>query len=696
MKRIALTGNPNSGKSTLFNALTGAKQHVGNWPGVTVEEKVGAYQIDGEEAEIVDLPGLYSLEKTDDSPSDDVAISIDYLHNQSPDLIINIVDASSLSRGLFLTTQLLETGYPAIVVVNMIDTAERLGLTVDYNTLEQQLGCPVIPMIANRRKGIEKIATAISSAQSRQRREAIDVHTRYRIIDKIVETSISNMEDSRSFASRLDNVLLNRYLAFPIFLFVMYLLFLVTINVGSAFIDLFDMGGTAIFVEMPRAILEKLGAWPWLTALLADGVGGGVQLVGTFIPVIACLFLFLALLEDTGYMTRVAFILDRLMLRLGLPGKSFVPLIIGFGCNVPSVMATRTMENRGDRILTTIMAPYMSCGARLTVYVLFTTAFFPVHGQNIVFALYLIGIIIAMLSAWTVRRYLLAESTSSPFVLELPPYHLPTLRGVLTHTWHRLQGFVVRAGKAIVLVVVVLNFVNSIGTDGTFGNENRKNSVLSEIGRTITPVFYPLGIDDENWPATVGIFTGMFAKEVVVGTLDALYTPVEEAPGNFNLGRSVVEAVKTVPANLTDIAGTLLDPLGLGFDEAETLEKAAQQQQVEINTVTAMQNLFHGDLGAFSYLLFILLYMPCVATIGVIYKELGSFWAAFSTAWSIAVAYAAAVLCYQIGHLISNPMSSLLWITTITVIAGCLFILMIYWGRHQAPESCARIPVINL
>lgn len=343
------------------------------------------------------------------------------------------------------------------------------------------------------------------------------------------------------------------------------------------------------------------------------------------------------------------------------------------------------MENRGDRILTTIMAPYMmSCGARLTVYVLFAAAFFPVHGQNIVFALYLIGIIIAMLSAWTVRRYLLAESTSSSFVLELPPYHLPTLRGVLTHTWHRLQGFVVRAGKAIVLVVVVLNFVSSIGTDGTFGNENRKNSVLSEIGRTITPVFYPLGIDDENWPATIGIFTGMFAKEVVVGTLDTLYTPVEEAPGNFNLGRSLVEAVKTVPANLTDIAGTLLDPLGLGFDEPETLEKATQQQQVEINTVTAMQNLFHGDLGAFSYLLFILLYMPCVATIGVVYKELGSFWAAFSTAWSIVVAYAAAVLCYQIGNLISNPMSSLLWITTITVTTGCLFILMIYWGRHQA------------
>jgi len=279
----------------------------------------------------------------------------------------------------------------------------------------------------------------------------------------------------------------------------------------------------AIFVEAPRQMLTALNFPPWLVTFISDGAGGGIQLVASFIPVIGTLFLFQTFLEDSGYMARAAFILDRLTRSLGLPGKSFVPLVIGFGCNVPSVMGSRTLDSNQDRLLTTLMAPFMSCGARLTVYILFATAFFAENGHNVVFGLYLIGIILALLTGLLVRQKILSRDIS-PFIMELPNYHIPTLRGLFTHTWHRLHGFIVRAGKAIVLVVIVLNFVNSISLDGTFNNENTSKSLLSVIGKTITPVFSPLGIKEENWPATVGLFSGIFAKEVVVGTLDALYS----------------------------------------------------------------------------------------------------------------------------------------------------------------------------
>jgi ferrous iron transport protein B len=413
--------------------------------------------------------------------------------------------------------------------------------------------------------------------------------------------------------------------------------------------------------------------------------------VGTFIPVIGCLFLFLSFLEDSGYMGRVAFIVDRLLRRLGLPGKSFVPLIVGFGCNVPAVMATRTLDNEPDRILTTIMAPYMSCGARLTVYALFAAAFFPSNGQNIVFALYLIGVAVAVASALVVRRYLVKTPPSS-FVLELPAYHLPTLRNLTLQTWQRLKGFVLRAGKSIVLVVIVLNVVNSVGTDGSFDNQNSEKSVLSAIGRTLTPIFHPMGISDDNWPATVGIFTGIFAKEVVVGTLDALYSPNPSA-SDKSLTDLLTAAVASVPANLAELGGTILDPLGIGVESHDDLARAADAQEVDVGTLGRMQQLFAGDLGAFSYLLFILLYMPCVATVGVIVKELGAFWAIFSTGWSVVMAYTVAVICFQLGNLSADPAAALTWIGIVAVIAATAMIGLIRYGQYQLKPL---IPVIQL
>ena len=694
MTQIALAGNPNCGKTTLFNALTGTRQRVGNWPGVTVERKTGSFAHGSTRVDVVDLPGTYTLDAT--GAAEDERIAREFLldpDSTAADVLVNVVDAASLARGLYLTLELLTLGRPVVVALNMMDVADRHGLHIDAFQLAQRLGCPVVPMVASKSDGLGALKDAVMAADppaaSLPRMDGPEA--RYRFIDALLAEVVTATPLRRTVTDRIDAVVLNRFLAFPIFLGVMYAMFMFAINVGSAFIDLFDGIGAVLFVEGPRRVLDLVGLPDWLVALLADGVGGGVQLVGTFIPVIGCLFLALSFLEDSGYMGRVAFIVDRLLRGLGLPGKSFVPLIVGFGCNVPAVMATRTLDSGPDRILTTIMAPYMSCGARLTVYALFAAAFFPTNGQNVVFALYLIGILAAVLSALAVRRYLV-PATASRFVLELPAYHLPTLKGLLLQTWQRLNGFIVRAGKAIVAVVVILNMVNSVGIDGSFGNQDSERSLLSEIGKRLTPAFGPIGIREDNWQATVGIFTGIFAKEVVVGTLDALYSPAGET-GDADLAGMISAAFESVPANLAELGNVLLDPLGIGIDRYDSLALAAAEQDVETGTLGQLQRAFDGELGAFSYLLFILLYMPCVATIGVILKEIGAFWAAFSTLWSLVMAYGVAALCYQAGQLGQDPTAALTTAALVSLGALALFTLLIHFGKtRQRP----LIPLVNL
>ena len=692
MTTIALIGNPNCGKTTLFNALTGTHQRVGNWPGVTVERKTGSYRHGAASITVEDLPGTYSIETMSNAIDEQIAQR--YIVERQADVVVNVIDAASLARGLYLTLELIEQDQPIVVALNMIDVADKHGYHIDADRLSQRLGCPVVPLIATREDGVGVLKDAIMTLDdaSTTLPAFTDAQARYGYIDRLLTSCVIHTPVRLTVTDRVDNIVLNRYLAFPLFLLVMYLMFMFAINVGSAFIDFFDIVGSVLFVEGPRQVFTSLGMPQWLTVFLADGVGGGVQLVGTFIPVIGCLFLALSFLEDTGYMGRVAFIIDRSMRRLGLPGKSFVPLIVGFGCNVPAVMATRTLDNEPDRILTTIMAPYMSCGARLTVYALFAAAFFPSGGQNIVFGLYLIGIVVAVLSALIVKKYLVAAESSN-FLLELPAYHLPTLKGLVLQTWQRLKGFVLRAGKAIVAVVIILNVVNSIGVDGSVGNENSENSVLSAIGKSITPVFHPMGIDEDNWPATVGIFAGIFAKEVVVGTLDALYAP-DVGPETTDLLTMLGRAVQSVPDNLAELGDTLMDPLGLGLGELEDVSVVAAEQDIAIDTIGVMRNLFHGELGAFSYLVFILLYMPCVATIGVIYKELGSFWAIFSTSWSVMMAYSVAVLCYQVGSFDEDPAASAGWIAGALAFAGIGFTSLIWWGQRRAPANL--IPVVQL
>jgi ferrous iron transport protein B len=764
MTTIALIGNPNAGKTTVFNALTGAHQRVGNWPGVTVERKSGHYRHGDQRLEVIDLPGIYSLLAVNATDAQDARIARDFLLEADIDVMVNVVDAASLARGLYLTAELLDLDIPVVVALNMMDVADRHGMHIDPYRLGNEIGATVVPMVASRGEGIGTLKDVIASALAqpqpvatggearrgirlthvlettlatlsrelleqgvrRHRRfvaaallegdagvaarvgrsddlaavalsgEALSV-ARYHAIDRLLEHALHVTPVRRTVTDVLDAVFLNRLLAFPLFLGVMYLMFMFTINVGSAFIDFFDLAGMALFVEGPRQFYAWLGMPVWLSTFLADGVGGGIRLVATFIPVIACLFLFLSFLEDSGYMGRAAFIVDRLMRRLGLPGKSFVPLIVGFGCNVPAVMATRTLDSEHDRVLTTLMAPYMSCGARLTVYALFAVAFFPTNGENLVFALYLLGIAVAVMSAMIVRRFLLPRSAST-FVMELPAYHMPTLRGLFMHTWQRLKGFVLRAGKAIVSVVIVLNLVSTVGTDGSVGNENTDKSALSAIGRTLTPLFAPMGIANDNWPATVGIFTGVFAKEVVVGTLNALYENlegIERHKPQFEFWGTLNAAAASVPANLSTLASRVADPLGLDLGDLGDTAAQAQQQNVTVTTIAQMQRLFATSLAAFAYLVFILLYMPCVATIGAIYKEIGAFWATFSTAWSVATAYCFAVIVYQIGSFAAAPATSAGTIAMALVGLAVAFTGLIRWGRRRVDRS-RLIPLVNL
>ncbi|MFA6018765.1 MAG: Fe(2+) transporter permease subunit FeoB [Rhodospirillales bacterium] len=772
---IGVVGNPNCGKTTLFNALTGSRQHVGNWPGVTVEKKTGSFKLGQDKCTVVDLPGVYSLGGSANS-SEDERVARDYVLSGEAGLIVNIVDASNLERNLYLTTQLLEMRVPLVIAVNMMDIAKDRGIAIDLTAMSARLGCPVVPIVATRKKGLEELKNAIhgvavlptppkviptfdgtvelaleqlsrsvaailslkhgdprwlatkllegdEAAKSLfkgcldvdlsakmaaietalgEEADIIIADGRFAFVTKVIAASVRRTrEASRTLSDRIDRLVLDRVLGIPIFILMMYLMFMFTINVGGAFIDFFDQAFAALFVEGFGELLTGLGAPDWLKVLLANGAGGGVQTVATFVPVIGALFLFLSLLEDSGYMARAAFVMDRAMRAIGLPGKSFVPLIVGFGCNVPAIMATRTLEHKRDRILTIMMAPFMSCGARLPVYALLVVAFFPEGGQNIVFLLYLIGLAFAIGTGLLLKNTML-QGEASPFVMELPPYHMPTFGTVVRRAWERLAGFIFRAGRVVVPMVVILSFFNAIGADGSFGNEDSDKSVLAEGGRKLIPVFEPMGMTEQNWPAAVGIFTGIFAKEAVVGTLNALYSQVgaadvataqegsmeptegeaapapEEGPAQAEgavmneaasepaseeeapktLSDKLLAALMTIPENLAGVADTLADPLGLDISYAADRASAAEELEVEDAAFSAIATRFASAGAAFAYLILILLYMPCVAATGAIYQEVGWRWTLFSAAWTTGLGYCSAVIVYQASVFAKDPMAA--------------------------------------
>ena len=636
---IAIAGNPNCGKTALFNALTGARQSVGNWPGVTVEKKEGFFEIGDQHIRVVDLPGTYALFAN----AEDERAAVDYLLTREADLIINIIDASNIERNLFLTTQLVDMQIPMVIAANMIDISEKRGLHLDLDILAERFGVPVIPLSAVNERSItnfishmahviagkkmkpkaidygEKVEAAIEYLKPKvepvaklldtdsrwvslmylgneksyadkfaeakvqinkaevtqilgEESEFAMADSRYSMAHEIASKTILSSRTKKTWSDKLDSVLLNRWASLPIFLLVMYLVFWVAVTIGSAFIDFFDVLFGAIFVDgLGYLLTDVLHAPGFVSAILADGIGAGIQTVSTFIPVIFFMFLCLSFLEDSGYMARAAFVADRFMRFLGLPGRAFVPMMVGFGCGVPGIMGSRVLESKRERFLTIFLVPFMSCGARLPVYALFAAAFFGTQAGTVVFALYLAGVLFAIVYGLVLRRSLFVGEASN-FVMELPPYHLPKFKSLMIHSWLRLRDYVIRAGKVITIAVAILGFLNSFGfveklyteingekteivkseegyamvqdekevplpegvvideskvkteSEFTAGNGDSENSLLSAIGKAITPIFEPFGVESNNWPASVSLFTGLLAKEAVIGTMNSLYS----------------------------------------------------------------------------------------------------------------------------------------------------------------------------
>lgn len=808
---IAIAGNPNSGKTALFNALTGSNQIVGNWPGVTVEKKEGSLILDGRKIKIVDIPGIYALSAN----SEDERVALDYLLSQEANLIINIIDATNLERNLFLTTQLVEMQIPMILAVNMMDLADKRGIVLDLAALSETFGVPAIPLTAvsdkscskfvrklagvlkagtsvpklmNHSEGIEKVVESISGNLASKAEEmnvstrwlalqylskssnlfekvsfSIDANeikgilkedpafaladSRYSYIRSVVSPVVRAELKTETMTDKLDRIFLNRILALPLFFLIMYLVFWVAVTIGSAFIDFFDILFGAIFVDGLTQLLEAIHAPDFLVAILASGIGAGIQTVATFVPVVFFMFLCLSILEDSGYMARAAFVADRVMRFLGLPGKAFVPMLVGFGCSVPAIMGCRILENRRERFLSIFLVPFMSCGARLPVYALFAAAFFGKSAGTVVFAIYLTGIIIALLFGLLLRHTAFKGETS-PFVMELPSYHFPRPKAIWRHTWLRLRDFILRAGKIVVIMVAILGCLNSIGVNGSFGNEDSENSVLSAIGKKITPIFEPFGVEEDNWPASVALFTGLFAKEAVVGTLNSLYSiadtdnasaeePEEEGEG-FNPVGVLTEALWTIPDNLSGIFGSLLSPLGVeesvegvssmnekqdvlqkieesGLVNSEELEllispdaseeslnlvkqklvslkisesdftvlRETEIDEEQASALSGMKKYFTlgGDgfnFQVFAYLLFILLYVPCLAALGTAFRELGNFYGTVLAVIQTLLGWSLSVLLFQvtIGH-------SVLWIVVSSAMLLSIVVFLKWLGASK-------------
>ena len=585
MITAALLGNPNVGKTTLFNALTGSNQHVGNWGGVTIERKEGT--IDNK-IKIVDLPGIYAM----DTYSNEEKVSKNFLENGNVDIIINIVDASNLERNLYLTTQLKQFNIPIILVLNMVDVALSKGFNIDYNLLSEKLGMKIIPIVASKGKGIsdvtdcilkkDYITTTPNSLKFKDEKETYDY------IETLLKSCTNKRNDNKiSITEIIDKIVLNKLMAYPLFFGSLFLIFMFTFTwVGQPLADLLDTLLNDSFVPFLTNVLASNSAW--FSSLLIDGIVGGVGSVLVFLPIILALFLGVSFLEDSGYMARAAFIMDKLMRKMGVSGKAFIPLIVGFGCSVPAIMSTRTLESDKDRKLTALLVPLMSCNARLPVYALLASVFFPGRETLIVFSLYLMGIGLAF-GIGILFKNTLFKKDEQPFIIELPEYKLPELKTLLLHTWAKGKGFLKKASTIIFSVSVIVWFLSNFSTTGMV---DINSSFLAAIGRFINPIFIPLGF--ASWQNSVALLTGLMAKEVVVGTLGVLFG-----------------------SNLTHILPDYFTPLS-----------------------------------AYSFLVFVLLYTPCVSVITTMKKEYGNKMAIFSLVYQLILAWVVSFIIFNVGSLL--------------------------------------------
>lgn len=585
MINVALVGNPNVGKTTLFNLLTGSNQKVGNWSGVTVEKKIGKFN----DINIVDLPGIYAL----DTFSNEEKVSKDFLAQDDVDLIMNIVDASNLERNLFLTTQLKQFNKPVILILNMLDSAEEKGIHVDPDRLEKSLGVKVISIVASKNKGVNELKSFLSSktyGSSYNNIQSYDSEKEtYKYIDSVLSDCVSYTNtDKVTLSDKIDKIILNKFLAIPIFLAMMFTIFMFTFNwVGQPLADLLDgFLNDSLIPYLNGSLL--IGLSSPVRSLLVDGIVGGVGSILVFLPIILTLFIGITILEDSGYMARAALITDRLMRFMGLSGKAFIPMIVGFGCSVPAIMSARTLESEKDRKLTALLVPLMSCNARLPVYALFVAVFFPKHKSLVIMSLYLLGIILAFLMGLLFKNTIFKKD-EEPFIIELPKYQLPSLKNLLIHTWEKGKGFVKKAGTIILALSIIIWFLSNFNFGGmTDINE----SFLASVGMMIAPIFAPLGFG--TWQAAVSILNGLMAKEVVVATMGVIYG-------------SNLEAI--LPEHFTMAS-------------------------------------------ALSFMVFVLLYTPCLTVIATMKKEFGAKTTIFSVVYQFVLAWIVAFLVYSIAGMI--------------------------------------------
>ncbi len=662
MNTIALMGNPNSGKTTLFNALTGSNQHVGNWPGVTVEKKEGNFTYKDTKYKVVDLPGTYSL----GAYSEDEVVARDYVLHGNPDVVVNVVDATNIERNLYLTTQLLEMGTKVIIALNMMDEAKEKNIEIDIEKLSKNLGVPVVATIASKSKGLddlieiaqktmdqddhliqdftygkevdeeldqikplledsqidyptnwlaikilegdknifqllekeasEKIKSELDNLKKKSQDYELEiVDQRYNFINKAIKGSvIYPTEEVETRTDKIDKIITHKYFGIPIFAIIMFTIFQLTFVIGEDFLgeplaELIESLGESVFV-----LLSNINAPQWFQSFIGEGLFGGVAAVVEFVPLIMILYFFLGILEDTGYMARAAYLMDGIMRKLGLHGKTFISMIVGFGCNVPGIMSTRTLDNKKDRMIAILINPFMSCGAKIPIYLVFIAAFFPDHGGIMLFILYALGILTALVMG-KIFSSTLFKGESSHFIMELPPYRLPSLKYVLRDMWDKVWDFLRKAGTIIFAVVSLLWLLSRL----PLGVEPySQESILGAVGTFLSPIFKPAGFG--TWQATVSLFSGIAAKEAVVGTLGMVYAGVSE-------GSQLVNTIQDVFTPLTGLA----------------------------------------------FMVMTLLYTPCAAAIAAVKRETNSFkWAAFVAIYPFIIGWIAAVLIYQVGSLL--------------------------------------------
>lgn len=669
MRTIALVGNPNSGKTTIFNALTGTNQHVGNWPGVTVEKKEGKVKHGSEEYTIIDLPGTYGL----GGYSEDEVVARDFILEGNYDVIINVVDATNLERNLYLTTLLMEMGAKVVIALNMVDEAEKRHIKIDYDRLSKEIGSPIVPTIASKGKGIhnlmqvvekaivndnhnkrisygkeidekidllkswlekqqikkeypldwlaikllendqelikqysqneianreiiDEIRTAIDEivATSGMEPEMVILDKRYEFVSNVLKASvIKPKDDVETITDKIDRIVTHKHFGIPIFALIMFIIYQLTFTIGQDILGEWVAIGIGWLGQLVSGFLEAIQAPEILILFISDGVFGGVGAVLEFVPIILVLYMMFGILEDTGYLSRAAYVMDRFMRALGLHGKTFISMLIGSGCNVPGIMATRTLESKKDRMIAILINPFISCGARLPIYMVFIAAFFPNHGGLVLFSLYALGTIVA-LTMGRIFSKTLFKGEESFFIMELPPYRMPTIKGIALYMWEQVASFINRAGTVIFSVVSLL-WVLSILPYGV--EPYSQASFLGRIGSFIAPIFKPAGFG--TWQASVGLFAGIAAKEAVVATLGMVYAGVEE--------------------------GTRL--------------------------IASIQGVF-TSLSAYSFMVMTLLYTPCAATIATIAKETNSKkWALFATFYTFIIGWLGAVIVYQVGRL---------------------------------------------